>query len=542
LKKRFTLYTILLTGLLLFLFFNCKKEDSKVAPTVSISAVTNITTTGASSGGDIISEGGMPVTAKGVCWSKNQNPTIADSKTNDGSGTGIFTSSITGLSPGVVYYIRAYAVNVTGTGYSSQSTFTTLATEPVLSTLQISAPTTTSFNSGGDISSNGGAQVTNRGICWSTQKNPTTADNKTTNGTGSGSFVSSVAGLIPGTIYYIRAYATNSVGTAYGNQLTAIVTNDSPVISDGSYISLQKATSGKGIDLVFMGDGYSAQEILSKKYENNLKLGYFNFFDIEPYKTYSTYFNVYMVYAISDQSGISDQSRTVNTKFETKFATGPIGTEMDINTTTCRTFTLKAPILDIENTVAIVVANSTQYGGTTYMHSSQSGFNVSICPINPTYFRNIVQHEAGGHGFGNLADEYVTNTSIIPQDQINILNYGHSIGMFMNVDLTNVATKTLWGYFIGLPNYNYVSAYQGGFLYSQGVWRPEDVSLMTSNIHYINAPGRVTIVKRIMSVSGSTYSFDEFQTKDVMELTPTTKAASLLFDKSLQLPPPVIMK
>ena len=541
-KKFLSIYPLFLTGLLLSFLYNCKKEDVKYTPTVSISAVTSVTATAALSGGEITNEGSMAVTTRGVCWSKNPNPTISDSKTTDGSGTGSFTSSIAGLSPGITYYIRAYAINSIGAGYSVQSTFTTLATVPVLSTLELSVPTLTSASSGGDISSNGGAQVTSRGVCWSTQKNPTTADNKTTVGTGSGRFVSSVTGLSSGTIYYIRAYATNSVGTAYGNQVTAVVTNYLPLISDGAFITLQKATTGKGIDLVFMGDGYSAQEILSKKYENNLKLASANFFDIEPFKTYSSYFNVYIVYAISEQSGISDQNRSLSTKFETKFSTGPIGTEMNINTTTCRNFALKAPILNIANTVAILIANSTQYGGTTYMHSGQDGFNVSICPINPTWFRNIVQHEAGGHGFGNLADEYVTNTSTIPQDQINILNYSHTIGVFMNVDLNNLANKTLWGHFIGLPKYSYVNAFQGGFLYSLGVWRPEDISLMTSNIHYINAPGREIIVKRIMSIAGQTYSFDDFQARDVMELSTATKAASLLFNKSLQLPPPVIMK
>lgn len=143
-KNKSAIYPVLFVVLLLSFLFSCKKETIKTAPTATISAVTNITATSASSGGDITADGGAAITARGVCWSTNQSPTMSDSKTSNGSGTGSFTSSITGLTPGATYNIKAYATNSVGTGYSSQSTFTTLALAPVLTTTDLSSVTSTS--------------------------------------------------------------------------------------------------------------------------------------------------------------------------------------------------------------------------------------------------------------------------------------------------------------------------------------------------------------------------------------------------------------
>jgi hypothetical protein len=519
--------------LLLILLSGCKKENSRLLPSITIK-VSEITPNSITMAGSITNYGDT-ILNKGVCWSTNQNPTIADHKTNNNSDPDNFTSLITGLTPTTTYYVRAYATNSTGTGYSSQYIVKTLALSPTLTTWSVTDVTDTKATAGGNISSDGGAPVTERGVCWSTSQNPTVNDLKTLDGTGTGYFNSIVTGLISNTTYYLRAYATNSTGTSYGNQ----VSFTTQVFSDGSCVSLKKATIGKGIDLVFFGDGYTAQDISAGKYATNINQAVNYFFAIEPYKTYSAYFNVYMVYAISAESGISTSTTTVNTKFSTKYTkTG--SSEMTINQTACRNYTLKAPITDINNTVAIVIANSTQYGGTTYIHSGSGGLNISICPISSGYFRGILQHEAGGHGFGNLADEYVENDTQIPQSEIDQLRSDQSYGIFLNVDVTNNLSNILWKQFIGLTKYSYVSAFEGADLYSKGVWRPESGSLMINNINYINAPGREIIVKRIMKLAGLTYSFADFQSKDVMELT--TKSASLTIDKSLILPHPVVIR
>jgi hypothetical protein len=187
--------------------------------TTAISAITNTT---ASSGGSISNDGGAAVTARGVVWDTSTNPTIAlSTKTTDGSSTGSFTSSITGLDSATTYYARAYATNSMGTAYGAQVVCTTTAfTLATLTTTAISAITNTTASSGGSISSDGGAAVTARGVVWDTSTNPTIAlSTKTTDGSGTGSFTSSITGLDSATTYYARSYATNSMGTAYGAQV-----------------------------------------------------------------------------------------------------------------------------------------------------------------------------------------------------------------------------------------------------------------------------------------------------------------------------------
>ncbi len=214
---RISVVLILVVSSIIY-FTSCKKEPSP--PTLTTASVSAITQTTATSGGNITSDGGAEVTARGVCWNTSQNPTVAHSKTSDGTGGGAFTSNLTGLTPGTEYYVRAYATNEAGTSYGNQQTFTSGdILLPTLTTTAASSVTLTSAVTGGNISADGGADITARGVCWSTSENPTTTDNKTEDGTGTGSFTSDLTGLTPGTQYYVRAYATNSAGTAYGNQV-----------------------------------------------------------------------------------------------------------------------------------------------------------------------------------------------------------------------------------------------------------------------------------------------------------------------------------
>ncbi len=191
--------------------------------TINTSNVTSILANSAVCGGDVSSIGSSAVIARGVCWSTTPEPTVAlTTKTVNGSGLGTFTSNLTGLLQGTTYYVRAYATNSSGTAYGNELQFTTLSptTIPTLTTTTVSGITQTSGTGGGNVSNDGGAAVTARGVCWSTSTNPTISlSTKTVNGTGSGIFTSNLTGLSAGTIYYVRAYATNSVGTAYGNEL-----------------------------------------------------------------------------------------------------------------------------------------------------------------------------------------------------------------------------------------------------------------------------------------------------------------------------------
>jgi len=195
-------------------------------PIVTTTNVTNITNTQATSGGTITTQGSSAVSARGVCWSTSPSPTIANSKTADGTGTGSFTSALTGLTANTTYYVRAYATNSSGTAYGNQLVFLTTANTqlPTVTTTNATNITNTQATSGGNVTDQGSSAVTVKGVCWSTTQNPTTANNKTVNGSGTGSYNTDIYPLTANTTYYVRAYATNSSGTAYGNQITITTT------------------------------------------------------------------------------------------------------------------------------------------------------------------------------------------------------------------------------------------------------------------------------------------------------------------------------
>lgn len=194
-----------------------------IPATLTTTAPSNITATGALGGGNITADGGATVTARGVCWGTSANPDLSGTcAAEGGTGTGSFTVPITGLAAGMPYHVRAYATNSAGTGYGNELTFTTSssATLATVSTSPVTAITTTSAKTGGNVTANGGASVTARGVCWSTSANPDlTASCLADAGTGTGAFTSPVTGLTAGTPYHLRAYATNAVGTAYGNDV-----------------------------------------------------------------------------------------------------------------------------------------------------------------------------------------------------------------------------------------------------------------------------------------------------------------------------------
>lgn len=197
-------------------------------PSVTTSAVSNITCIAADCGGTVSSDGISGVTAKGVCWSTSANPTIADSLTIDGNDVGSFTSHITGLQPGTHYYVRAYATNNAGTVYGTQRQFTTPAATPTITTNGVNRISFTSVTCDGTVNYEGIAAVTARGVCWSTSPNPTVNDSHTVDSSGLGSFTSLITGLQPIVHYYVRAYATNSAGTAYGNEIEFTTTDGYP--------------------------------------------------------------------------------------------------------------------------------------------------------------------------------------------------------------------------------------------------------------------------------------------------------------------------
>ena len=290
---------------------------------------------------------------------------------------------------------------------------------------------------------------------------------------------------------------------------------------DGEVITLQKASKGKGVNIVLMGDCFDAKDISEGKYLQAMQDAYKYFFDIEPYLTYKDYFNVYGVFGMSPDSGMG----TVNTIRESRFGsqyTLNEGVSPDSETT----FTA-ACLAPIDNNVAeslvIMVENSADYSGVTYMWGDGSA--IAVVPMStdpaPYDFRGVLHHEAGGHGFGKLQDEYIYHNAFIQSckclccDHIKEFNLMKSYGFGDNVSLTGSMNDVPWSHLIYDPQYsNTVDVYEGAFFHSRGVFRSEPTSCMHNNIPYYNAISREAMVKRIMKYAGEEYSFENFKAND----------------------------
>ncbi len=187
----------------------------------------------AASGGTITSDGGTAVLNRGVCWSTSSKPTIGLITKTTGDAGSPFVSKMNNLTPATTYYVRAYATNAQGTAYGNELSFKTPPALPTLTTNVITGTSSSTAVTGGEITNDGGASITSRGVCWSTVPNfdpSTVTDNRTKDGVGTGSYTSTITGLAVSTTYYVRAYATNTAGTAYGNQVTVSLYPTSPVL------------------------------------------------------------------------------------------------------------------------------------------------------------------------------------------------------------------------------------------------------------------------------------------------------------------------
>jgi uncharacterized protein (TIGR02145 family) len=211
------------------IIFSCRKEN-KSLPIVTTAEAWYITQTSAETGGTVISDGGASIVARGVCWSKSNNPTTSNYRTTEAGDIGSFVCSIS-VKPGTKYYVRAYATNEVGTGYGNQITFETNA---ILGASVITAPVSsinsTSAVSGGFIAGDGGGSITSKGVCWGTSTDPTLEGPQSIDGTGVDNFVSQLNSLSSSTTYYVRAYVTNEAGTAYGSNVTFKTLSDSDAI------------------------------------------------------------------------------------------------------------------------------------------------------------------------------------------------------------------------------------------------------------------------------------------------------------------------
>ena len=290
---------------------------------------------------------------------------------------------------------------------------------------------------------------------------------------------------------------------------------------DGDMITLQEASKGAGVNIVLMGDCFDAKDISEGKYLKAIQDACGYFFDIEPYLTYKDYFNVYGVFGMSADSGMG----TVNTIREARFGsqyTLNEGVFPDFETTFAAA--CLAPINDdVSRTLVIMIENSSDYSGLCYWWGDGSA--VAVVPMSedpaPYDFRGLVHHEAGGHGFGKLADEYIYHNAFIQSCGCECCSHADAItafqsyGFYPNISLTGSMKDVPWSHMIYDPQYsNTVDVYEGAFFHTRGVFRSEPTSCMHNNIPYYNAISREAMVKRIMEYAGEEYSFEDFKAND----------------------------
>lgn len=320
--------------------------------------------------------------------------------------------------------------------------------------------------------------------------------------------------------------------------------------TNGIWKKLQAAsTDGHGLNIVFLGDAYTDVMIADGTYDNDMKRAMDHFFEVEPYASMRDMFNCYQVYAVSKNNNYNEGSSTV---FQCQFGAG---TRITGHNDKVRMYAQK--VSEIENgnwgsywytmidgeqythysdipggMLCIVILNSTRYAGTCSI--STDGTAVAYCPLHERddWFAEVIHHEAGGHGFARLADEYDGSyTALDESRKENLLMY-KEYGFYQNVDITNDPETILWSRFLSDSRYSEETGiYEGGYLCNTGVWRSSENSIMRYNTGGFNAPSREIIYRRAMELSkGSsyTYDFEDFATFDEKNRTNNAPATRLM--------------
>lgn len=339
---------IMLTMAMLFVS-GCKPDDEPnnnndnggggtTLPVVTTSAVSEITETNAIGGGEVTSNGGSAIKECGVCWSAETNPTIEGDHAVSSSNAGSYLCLITSLIPNTTYYVRAYAINDKGVGYGNQVSFITHSGNgggpdaiPVVETSPVKEITETSAIGSGVVTSDGGGSIVERGVCWSTQNNPIVSGNHAIAGTGAGSFSCEIVDLVPNTTYYVRAYAINSMGVGYGNEVNFTTLTGSGGGVDTPEGAIGGIYSVSAMDKVYFSQGnlqYQAStntwRFAEKQYytigENNTNISstYIGWIDLFGWGT-SGYNNKYSYMTSTNDSDYGDGNNNIS---ETRYDWG----------------------------------------------------------------------------------------------------------------------------------------------------------------------------------------------------------------------------
>lgn len=295
---------------------------------------------------------------------------------------------------------------------------------------------------------------------------------------------------------------------------------------DGVVKQLKKATVGKGVDIVITGDAYLNTASDMASFDSFATKGMNALFEEEPFKSLENRFNVYSVKAVSATNVIGS-----GTKFSTSYGSGTL---ISGNNNAVFSFVSEAlPSLDLTETLILTILNNDKYAGTCFLFSDNKAVAYVPANSNSVTFGNLVRHEAGGHAFGKLADEYFNGEETIPASKV--LYYlgwkSYSFGFYENVDFTSDPSEVIWSKFLNDPNYSgTLGVFEGGFTYRYGVYRPSDNSIMRNNTGGYNAPSREAIYKKAMRFSegsGWVYDYDAFVEFDAPSRTPSLKVSSV---------------
>lgn len=306
---------------------------------------------------------------------------------------------------------------------------------------------------------------------------------------------------------------------------------------DGKIDTLQQHAKGEGIPIVLMGDGFVDQELADGTYRRVMEKAMENLFTEEPVKSLREYFDVFMINAVSENN---DFGMGYKTAFSCKLAGGN-STVIKGDDVSVQVYVGK--VLKEEkkkNSLAVVVLNTSVYAGTTYLgYQDGNGkfieFAIAYCPVIETleseHFRQVLVHEAVGHGIGKLEDEYVYpdkgNVTTLEMQRIRTMQAN---GWAQNVDFTASKDTVLWASFLTDSRYQneHLGVYEGACTYPKGAYRPSEDSMMNSNTCAFNAPSRKSLYEKVMKIGMDTEQvlYEDFVTFDKAHLPEMLPVAS----------------
>ncbi|MGM9786395.1 MAG: M64 family metallopeptidase [Candidatus Cryptobacteroides sp.] len=352
------------------------------------------------------------------------------------------------------------------------------------------------------------------------------------------------------TDYIWKVTVSDSFGGSAESGQRRFRTGDGGAYADGEVSRYRTESAGapSPVHLIIMGDGYIQDDYAEGgAFDRDVENAVNALFSVEPFLTYQNWFRVSTVAVYSQERGatvLKDMtgcpSQTKNTAFSSVLE-GAGTTAVSCDMEKVFSYARKVPGVSddqLKNTTVLLLVNLNVYAGTCMME--RTGRSVSICPVGPS-FTNIVVHEGGGHGFGRLVDEYRYTDADLPSTSKDAVLEWRTVDPYYayNVSFTNDKSQAHWGSYIGRTGYDAVGFFEGGLLYTRGVWRPERISCMEDNRFYYNAPSREAIVRRIYRASGSSFSMDAFYASDKVKSDNTTKASFILDEQPLA--PPILI-